>query len=136
MKSDLVKFLKSISLHTLHRSTAPDALPTILLADLRYTSLRPSVRDPLVETHIASLPPAPSDVEISPEAQISLSKQREERERREQALADRQKQVMDAKRKQREALRYSKEMLKEGEEEVERAMKVGKEGLRSYMDVQ
>lgn len=135
LKSDLVKLLKSISLHTLHRSTAPNALPTILLTDLRYASLRPSVRDPLVETHIASLPPAPSNVEISPEAQTALSKQREERKRREQALVDRQKQVMEAKRKQQESLRYSKEMLKEGEEEIERAMKVGKEGLRSYIGV-
>lgn len=107
----------------------------MLLTDLRYASLRPSVRDPLVETHIASLPPAPSNVEISPEAQNALSKQREERKRREQALADRQKQVMEAKRKQQESLRYSKEMLKEGEEEIERAMKVGKEGLRSYIGV-
>lgn len=106
-----------------------------MLTDLRYASLRPSVRDPLVETHIASLPPAPSDVEISPEAQNAHTKQREERERREQALADRQKQVMEAKRKQQGALRYSKEMLKDGEEEIERAMKVGKEGLWSYMDV-
>lgn len=106
-----------------------------MLTDLRYASLRLSVRDPLVETYITSLPPAPSDVEISPEAQNALSKQREERERREQALTDRQKQVMEAKRKQQGALRYSKEMLREGEEEIERAMKVGKEGLRSYMDV-
>lgn len=106
-----------------------------MLADLRYASLRPSVRDPLVETHIASLPPTTSDVEISPDTQNALSKQREERERREQALAERQKQVMEAKRKQQGALRYSKEMLREGEEEIERAMKVGKEGLRSYMDV-
>lgn len=127
--------MKSIPLHTLHRSTAPNALPTVLLTDLRYASLRPSLRDPLVETHIASLPPAPSNVEISPEAQNALSKQGEERQRREQALADRQKQVMEAKRKQQGALRYSKEMLKEGAEEIERAMKVGKEGLRSYMDV-
>lgn len=107
----------------------------MLLTDLRYASLRPPVRDPLVETHIASLPPSPSNVEVSPEAQNALSKQTEERERREQALADRQKQVLEAKRKQQGALRYSKEMLKGGAEEIERAMKVGKEGLRSYMDV-
>lgn len=106
-----------------------------MLADLRYASLRPPVRDPLVETHIASLPPAPSNVEISPEVQNAISTQREERERREQALSDRQKKVMEAKRKHQGALWYSKEMLKEGEEEIERAMKVGKEGLRSYMDV-
>lgn len=135
MKSDLVKLLKSVPLHNLNRLTATNALPAILLTDLRYASLRASVRDPLVETHIASLPPAPSDVEFSPEAKNALTKQREERERREQALADRQKQVMEAKRKQQGALRYSKEMLKEGEEEIERAMKVGKEGLWSYMDV-
>lgn len=135
LKSDLVKLLKSIPLHTLHQSTTPNALPTVLLTDLRYASLRPTVRDQLVKTHIASLPPAPSNVEISPEDQNALSKQSEERQRREQALADRQKQVVDTKRKQQGALRYSKEMLKEGAEEIQRAMKVGKGGLRSYMDV-
>lgn len=135
LKSDLVKLLKSIPLHTLNRLTETNGLPAILLTDLRYACLRASVRDPLVETHIASLPSAPSDVELSLEAKNALTKQREERERREQALADRQKQVMEAKRKQQGALRYSKELLKEGEEELERAMRVGKEGLRSYMDV-
>lgn len=122
-------------MHALDRSTAPGAIPGILLSDLRYISLRASIRDPLVETYIATLAPAPSDVDILIEEQEALSKQREERERREKALADRQKQVMEAKRRQEGALRYSKEMLLEGEEEIERAMRVSKEGLRSYMDL-
>ena len=57
-----------------------------------------------------------------------------ERVRREQALSERQAQVQEEKRRQRGALQYSKEMLREGEEEVKRAMRVGKEGLACYME--
>lgn len=109
-----------------------------MLTDLRYISMRPSLRDPLVETHIATLPPAPSssDLGLSPEVQASLSKQKLERERREQALAERQKQVQEEKRRQKGALQFSKGMLRDGEEELERAMRVTKEGLKAYMEVE
>lgn len=109
-----------------------------MLTDLRYISLRPSIRDPLIETHITTLPPAPSssDADLSFEEQVSLSKRKLERERREQALAERQKQVQDEKRRQKGALQFSKGMLRDGEEELERAMRVGKEGLKAYMEVE
>lgn len=109
-----------------------------MLTDLRYISLRSSIRDPLIETHIATLPLAQSssDLDQSPEAQASLSKQKLERERREQALAERQKLVQEEKRRQKGVLQFSKGMLRDGEEELERAMRVGKEGLRAYMEVE
>lgn len=108
----------------------------MLLTDLRYISLRPSVRDPLVGTFIASLAPAPHHVNISPEEQEALNKQIVERERREKALAERQKQVLEEKKRQQGTLQVSKGMLRKGEAEIERAMRVGKDGLRSYMEVE
>lgn len=107
-----------------------------MLTDLRYTSLRSSIRDPLIQTYIATLPPAPSssDLDLSPEEQKSLSKQKLERELRERALAERQRQVQEEKRRQKGALQFSKGMLRDGEEELERAMRVGKEGLKAYIE--
>ena len=133
----MVNLLKSIPSHTLNRSTPPDALPSILLTDLRYASLRPSIRDPLIETHISILPLPPSTSETPSEEQEGglQPTKKQERERRERALADRQKQVQDEKRRQRGAIQFSKGVLREGEAEIERAMRVGKEGLKGYMIV-
>lgn len=88
----------------------------------------------MIETYIACLAPAPDHTEISPEEEEARLKQRQERERREKALSERQRQVQEEKRKQRGHLQASKAMLREGEEEVEGAMRVGKEGLRGYLD--
>lgn len=133
LKADLVKLLKSTPLHALNRSTSIDNLPPTLLTDMRYISLRRSIRDPLIETHISTLPPAPTESGTASEEEVAQAKERQERERRQQALADRQKQVEDEKRRQQGALRFSKGMLREGEEEVRQAMRVGKEGLLGHM---
>lgn len=109
------------------------ALPPAMLSDIRYISLRPSVRDPLIETHISTLPGAPQTVNASLEEQEALEKQKQDRERRE-ALATRQMQVQREKRRANEALEYSKNRMREGEQEVQRAMKIGKEGLLGYME--
>ncbi len=135
LKSDIIALLKSIPLHSLNRSSTTDTLPSTLLTDLRYMSLRSTLRDPLVEAHISTLAPAPTDLEVSPEEEEALAKEKQERERREQALAERQRQVEAEKRRQKGALQYSKSMLREEEQEVERAMRVGKKGLGGYMDV-
>lgn len=127
--------MKSVPLHTLNRSTSTDALPPALLTDLRYASLRPSIRDPLVETYISTLPPPPQTGEISPEEQEDALREKREKERRELALSERQKQVQEEKRKQRGALHFSKGVLREGEAEIERAMQVSKEGLKGHMVV-
>lgn len=110
-----------------------DALPPSMLTDMRYVSLKATIRDPIIQAHINALPPAPSDTGTSPEEIEAQSKQRQERDRRERALADRQAQVHDEKRRQHGALQYSKGMLREGEQELERARRVGKDGLMGYM---
>ncbi|KAL8693839.1 MAG: hypothetical protein Q9218_001395 [Villophora microphyllina] len=134
LKSDLISLLKSTPLHTLHRSTSMAALPPFLLKDIRFVSLRPSVRDPLVETHISYLPDAPQVSDADPEHEEARSREKQERVRR-KALAERQMQVQKEKRRAGEALEYSKGMMREGEQEIQRAMKVGKEGLLAYMEM-
>ena len=133
LKADLVSLLRSTPLHALNHSSTLDALPASLLTDLRYISLRSSTRDPLIEAHISTLSDAPTDLEISPAEEAARSKEKRERERREQALAERQRKVEEEKRKQKGALQHSKGMLREEEEEIQRAMRVGKEGLLGHM---
>ncbi len=131
--SDLAALLKFLPPNVLNRSTDMDYLPPAILTDMRYISLKPRIRDPIIESHIAALPPAPSDTSVSLEKAEAFTKQRRERERREGALADRQAQVEEEKRRQKGALQYSKGMLREGELELEKARRVGKEGLMAYM---
>jgi len=133
LKSELAVLLKFVPSTVLNRSTTLDDLPPTILTDMRYISLKPTIRDPIIESHIAALSPAPSDTSVSPEKVEAFTKQKRERERREKALADRQAQVEDEKRRQKGALQYSKGMLREGEQELERARRVGKEGLMAYM---
>ena len=133
LKADLVHLLKLTPLSALNKSSTIHTLPTMLLADLRYFSLRPATRDSLLEAYIPTLAPAPTDLEISPQEQEAQKREREERQCRQEALAERQIRVQEEKRRQNSALRYSKGMLREGEEEVQRAMRVGKEGLLGHM---
>ena len=88
----------------------------------------------MIETYIASLPHAPDTTDVSPEEAEARVKEKREREKRENALRERQMQVQDEKRRQRGQLQASKGMLRDGEEEVQRAMRIGKEGLRGYME--
>ena len=133
LKADLVNLLKLTPLSALNKSTTIHTLPTMLLADLRYFPLQSATRDSLIEAYIPTLPPAPADLAISPLEQEAQKREREERQRRQEALAERQARVQEEKRRQNSALRYSKGMLREGEEEVQRAMRVGKEGLLGHM---
>ncbi|PGH07778.1 hypothetical protein AJ79_06166 [Helicocarpus griseus UAMH5409] len=133
-KSDLSALLKSTPLHALNGSSTPDTLPPSILTDLRYISLPSKVRDPLIEAYISTLPAAPEPQGISTEEQEERDRQRPEREKREKALAERELRVQEQKRKQKGALMHGRDMLRHGEEEIERAMRVGKEGLRGYME--
>ncbi|KAL9603849.1 MAG: hypothetical protein Q9219_000958 [cf. Caloplaca sp. 3 TL-2023] len=133
LKSDLVSMLKSMPLHALNRSTSMAGLPPIMLTDMRFISVRSSIRNPLIETHISTLPEAPEGTDMNAEDQEAMVKQKQERERRE-ALAERQMQVQREKKKAREALEHSKGMMREGEQEIQRAMKVGKGGLLAYLE--
>ena len=125
--------LKATSLKDLNRSTLMDALPAKILTDLRYISVRRSVRDPMIEAYLSSLPEAPEDIDISSEDAESASKQKQDKERR-RALAERQMRVQQEKHRARQALEYSKGALREGEQEIDRAMKVGRSSLLGYME--
>lgn len=133
-KSDLSALLKSVPLHALNRSSNLEALPTQVITDIRYIALPPKVRNPLIEAYISTLPPAP-EKQLTAEQQEDLERKRKEREKREKALAEREKKVEEEKRKQRGDLMRGKNLLRDGEAEIAEAMKVRKDGLRSYMDV-
>ncbi|KAI9925198.1 hypothetical protein ASPWEDRAFT_176978 [Aspergillus wentii DTO 134E9] len=133
-KSDLSALLKSIPTYAFNLSSSLETLPPAIITDLRYIALAPKVRDPLIQAYISTLPPAPEE-EMTAEQREELEKKRIEREKREKALAEREKRVQEEKRKQRGNLVRGKHLLEEGEAEIEEAMKVGKSGLRSYMDV-
>lgn len=134
-KSDLSALLKSVPLHELNKSSNLEALPTSIITDLRYIALAPKVRDPLIETYISTLPPAPED-NLTADEREELERKRVEREKRERALAEREKQVEDEKRKQKGELIRGKHLLREGEVELEEAMQVNKGGLRSYLEAE
>jgi hypothetical protein len=134
LKSDLSALLKAQPLVSLNKSTTIDTLPTAVLTDLRYISLPPSTRNSLIETYISTLPPAPEGNVLSAEEEAAQAKKWAERDRREKALADRERRVNEEKRKQERDLAYGKGRLREEEAEIERAMKVGKEGLKGHLD--
>lgn len=133
-KSDLSALLKSVPLHALNRSSNLEALPTQIITDIRYIALSPKVRNPLIEAYISTLPPAPEE-QLTAEQQEDLERRRREREKREKALAEREKKVEEEKRRQRGDLMRGKNLLRDGEAEIAEAMRVRKDGLRSYMDV-
>ncbi|KAK2777570.1 hypothetical protein FQN52_009076 [Onygenales sp. PD_12] len=133
-KSDLSSLLKSTSLQQLNNSSTPETLPATILTDIRYISLPSKIRDPLVEAYISTLPAAPEQLAVSDEEEAERKKRRTEREKREKALAEREMRVQEQKRKQKGALMYGKDMLRHGEAELERAMVVGKEGLKSHFE--
>ena len=83
---------------------------------------------------MSELLPAPTNIDGSPEEYEVRLRQRQERERRERALTARQLRVEEEKRKQRGVLHHSKGLLREGEQELERAKTVGKEGLLGYIE--
>jgi hypothetical protein len=134
LKSDLSGLLRAQPLASLNRSTTIDTLPPTILTDLKYISLPASTREPLVETYISTLPAAPEGAAASAEEDAELAKKRAERERREKALAERERRVQLEKRKQERDLAYGKGRLREEEEEIQRALQVGKDGLRKHLE--
>ncbi|KAF2825423.1 hypothetical protein CC86DRAFT_467872 [Ophiobolus disseminans] len=134
LKSDLSALLRAQPLVSLNKSTTIETLPSTVLTDLRYISLPPKTREPMIETYISTLPPAPEGAVLSAEEEAAQAKKWAERERREKALADRERRVQEERRKQERDLAYGKGRLREEEAEIERAMKVGKAGLKGHLD--
>src|SRR5271156_694421 len=135
-KTDLEKLLQEMPLSILNRDSTLETLPAVLLTNLKYISIPVKERDAIVAEHIFTLPAAPevSNEDLSAEEQAELDKKRDERRKREAALAERERQVQEEKRKQRGALRHGREMQEEEAAQLERARRVGKDGLMRYME--
>ncbi|KAH8722799.1 hypothetical protein GQ44DRAFT_711280 [Phaeosphaeriaceae sp. PMI808] len=134
LKSDLSALLRAQSLSSLNRTSTLSTLPPPILTDLRYISLAPPTRNALIETYISTLPAAPEGATLSAEEEAAQAKKVAERERREKALKEREKRVEMEKKRQERDLAYGKGRLREEEEEIERAMRVGKDGLKGHLD--
>ncbi|KAI0201611.1 hypothetical protein F4808DRAFT_106876 [Astrocystis sublimbata] len=130
-KKDLTSLLKEIPARMLNNKTLLENLPNQILADVRFISLEPKVRDPMLVAYIQSLGPPPEAEEA--EEDEAAKKTREERRKREKALAERERTVAEEKRKQKRQLEYGKAALREEERELERANQIGKRGLQSQL---
>ncbi|KAF5134826.1 Pre-mRNA-splicing factor dre4 [Metarhizium anisopliae] len=133
LKSDLTALLKAQPIHLLNNKSSPTSLPTPVLIDLRYISLDPKIRDPLVEAYLQTLPPPPEDVAASEEDEERKKKVREARGKREKALEERNRVVEEQKKQRERDLMASKARLRDEERELEIAMRVGKRGLQSQL---
>ena len=133
-KSDLSELLKSLPLSQLNRSTSVAALPSKLLIDVRFAALPATIRDPLVETYISTLSPAPGADDADEMEEVEMAKARQERQRREEALKERERRVQAEKQRAKRQEMMAKGMLLEGEMELERAMKVSKGGLKGQLE--
>lgn len=131
LKTDLLNLLKSQPLSVLNNTTLPAHLPPVILTDIKYISIEPETRDPLIEAFIATLPPpqlaAPDDQDE--DAII----ERTERERRQKALEERERRVAEEKRRQRRNLELGKGKLREEEADIARAMNITKKGLKDHL---
>ncbi|KAF3068363.1 Pre-mRNA-splicing factor dre4 [Daldinia childiae] len=132
LKKDLATLLRSIPLRALNNKTHLENLPAQILADLRYISLDPQIRDPLIEAYVQTLGQPPADDGAGDDGEAAR-KAKEERKKREKALEERERIVAEEKRKQKRQLEYGKAALREEERELERAMHVGKKGLQSQL---
>lgn len=130
LKSDFLVLLKEQPISLLNSSTLSSHLPPTVLADIRYISLDSATRDPLIEALITTLPPPPETTEEESEEVV---KARRERERRQKALEDRERQVSEQKRQQKRTLEFGKGRLRQEEAEIARAMTITKKGLRDHL---
>ncbi|KAF2279082.1 uncharacterized protein EI97DRAFT_227251 [Westerdykella ornata] len=136
-EADLKALLQAQPLGKLNNRTTLDTLPDAVRADLRFISLPGPARDSLVERFISTLPPPPEDAQqagLSEEQQAELAKKKAERERRERALREREDRVREERRRLEREAAFGREALREGEEEIQRAMRLGKEGLRGRLE--
>ncbi|TFB03075.1 Pre-mRNA-splicing factor dre4 [Trichoderma ghanense] len=132
LKSDLTALLKAQPVHLLNNKSLANGLPAQVLTDVRYISLEPKIRDPLVEAYIQTLPPPPEDPNAAVEDE-EQRKAREARERRERALEERNRLVEEQRRRRERDVAASKARLREEERELEFAMRVGKRGLQGQL---
>lgn len=132
LKSDLTALLKAQPIHLLHNKSLANGLPAQVLTDIRYISLEPKIRDPLVEAYVQTLPPPPEDLSSAAEDE-EQRKAHEAKERRENALEERNRVIEEQRRRRERDVAVSKARLREEERELEVAMRVGKRGLQSQL---
>jgi hypothetical protein len=125
-KADLITLLKSQPLSALNKSSTPDSLPQQVLGHLHLISLPPNVREPLIERHIASLPPPPEadEGEWSEEHRAAEEKKRAERRKREAAMAERERQVNEEKHRAGRDEAQAKRTLREEQAELARYARI------------
>lgn len=131
LKKDLTTLLKSIPTTHLNNKTMLENLPSQVLADIRYVSLDAKTRDPLILAYIETLPSPPEEGEAAEDE--AAQKARDDRQKREKALAERERQVAEEKRRQRRQLEHGRAALREEERELEAAMKISKQGIHSQL---
>lgn len=132
LKSELTALLKAQPIHLLNNKSSPTNMPTPVLIDLRYISLEPKIRDPLVEAYIQTLSSPPENVAAA-EGDEERKKAMEARGKREKALEERNRVVEEQRRRRERELNASKARLRDEERELEVAMRVGKRGLQSQL---
>jgi hypothetical protein len=125
-KADLITLLKSQPLSALNKSSTPNSLPQQVLGHLHFISLPPNVREPLIERHIASLPPPPEadEGEWSEEHRAAEEKKRAERRKREAAMAERERQVNEEKHRAGRDEAQAKRTLREEQAELARYARI------------
>lgn len=131
LKTDLLNLLKSQPLSVLNNTTLPAHLPPAILTDIKYISIEPDTRDPLIEAFIATLPPPP--LVAVKNLDEDAMRERTDRERRQKALEERERRVSVEKRQQRRNLELGKGRLREEEADIARAMNVTKKGLKDHL---
>ncbi|KAF4469031.1 U1 snRNP [Fusarium albosuccineum] len=132
LKSDLTALLKAQPVHLLNNKSLSTGLPDAVLTDIRYISLDPKVRDPLIEAYVSNLAPPPEDLDAAKDDE-EKKKQREARDKREKALEERNRTVEEQRKKRDREVAASKARLRDEERELEMAMRVGKQGLQSQL---
>ena len=133
LKADLEDLLRTVPpSRTWNRGTSVEVLPAQVLADVRFISLKPSIRDAVIEGVIRRLP-RPDDITDGGEEDAETTQARKERAKRDEALQERRRIVEEDKRRQQKELQYGRSRLRAGEEELDRAMRVGKDGLREAL---
>ncbi|KAK0386789.1 hypothetical protein NLU13_6625 [Sarocladium strictum] len=132
LKSDLTALLKAQPVHLLNNKSTPNNLPAQILTDLRYISLDPKTRDPLIAAYVQTLPPPPEDPNAAQQDE-EARKASEARKRREKALEDRNRNIDEQRRQRERDIAASKARLRDAEREIENAMRVGKRGLQGQL---
>ena len=113
-------------MNALNKSSTKDNLPHQVLGHLHFISLPPTVRDPVIERHIASLPPPPDadEGEWSEEHRAAEEKNRAERRKREAAMVERERQVNEEKHRAGREEAQARRSLREEQAELARYARI------------